>query len=77
MTTGVRAVWESGSPLSLTASPNLKSKAEICYRILPRTSFPDDVRLRPDLNLGRSDVAVRRVSEIVRWFETMVGLGRT
>lgn len=60
--------------LALTASPNLRSRAEICYRTMPRTSVPADLRLRPDLRLGTSDAAVRRVAAVVTWFERMAGL---
>ncbi|KAI0674913.1 hypothetical protein C8Q78DRAFT_509578 [Trametes maxima] len=59
-------------PLSLSASPQLKSRLEICYRTLP--SSPQDARLRPDLRLGMSDAAVRRVASVVRWFEDVAGL---
>ena len=43
---------------------------------MPRLSFPDDARLRPDLELGRSEAAVRRVMTLVDWFETLAGLPR-
>ncbi|KAI0644736.1 hypothetical protein C8Q79DRAFT_793019 [Trametes meyenii] len=59
-------------PVSLSASPQLKSRLEICYRTLP--SSPQDARLRPDLRLGMSDAAVRRVASVVRWFEDVAGL---
>jgi hypothetical protein len=42
---------------------------------MPRTSVPADMRLRPDLRLGASDAAVRRVASVVSWFEGMAGLG--
>ncbi|KAI0261366.1 hypothetical protein BC834DRAFT_830447 [Gloeopeniophorella convolvens] len=71
----VLIVTEAGGPAALTASPNLRSRAEICYRTMPRTSVPADVRLRPDLRLGASDAAVRRVAAVVAWFERMAGLG--
>ncbi|TCD61378.1 hypothetical protein EIP91_008532 [Steccherinum ochraceum] len=57
---------------SLTASPNLKSQMEICFRTLP--SLPEDARYRPDLRLGISDSAVRKVAAVVAWFESMAGL---
>lgn len=66
--------WEDETPLVLTASPYLKSRAEICYRTMPRASFPDDARLRPDLRLGYSDATVRRVASVVHWFEVLAGL---
>ena len=56
----------------LTASPYLGSRLTICYRTLPREN--GDERLRPDLRLGASDVAVRKVAGVVRWFENMAGL---
>jgi len=58
----------------ITASPNLHSRAEICYRTMPRTSVPADLQLRPDLRLGTSDAAVRRVAAVASWFERMAGL---
>ena len=72
-TTTARADGDSPM-LALTASPNLRSRAEICYRTMPRTSVPADLRLRPDLRLGTSDAAVRRVAAVVTWFERMAGL---
>lgn len=33
-----------------------------------------DAKLRPDLRLGYSDAAVRKVSAVVRWFQGMAGL---
>ncbi|KAH9980829.1 hypothetical protein BGW80DRAFT_1434199 [Lactifluus volemus] len=58
----------------LTASPNLRSRAEICFRTMPRPSVPADMHLRPDLRLSASDAAVRRVAAVVAWFERMAGL---
>ncbi|KAF7972297.1 hypothetical protein HWV62_18464 [Athelia sp. TMB] len=63
---------DPASPLLLSASPYLHSKLDICYRTLPYTH--EDKRLRPDLRLGASDAAVRRVGAIVKWFEEMAGL---
>lgn len=68
----VTASWEPGSSVSLTASPFLKSKLDICYRTMPYTH--EDKRLRPDLRLGFSDAAVRKVGSVVKWFEGMAGL---
>jgi len=34
---------------------------------------PEDKSLRPDLRIGRSDVAIRRVGEYVEWFANWVG----
>ncbi|KAI6115411.1 hypothetical protein EV401DRAFT_1865173 [Pisolithus croceorrhizus] len=61
--------------VTLTASPSMHppSRAQICYRTLPTTRT--DARLRPDLRLGCSDVAVRRVGILVRWFEEVAGVG--
>ena len=64
---------ETNTP-GITASPNLHSRAEICYRTLPRTSVPADMQLRPDLRLGANDAAVRRVGAVVSWFERTAGL---
>ncbi|KAI6124739.1 hypothetical protein EDD16DRAFT_1475007 [Pisolithus croceorrhizus] len=62
--------------VTLTASPSMHppSRAQICYRTLP--TIRTDARLRPDLRLGCSDVAVRRVGILVRWFEEVAGVGR-
>ncbi|KAI0829741.1 hypothetical protein BC628DRAFT_1063783 [Trametes gibbosa] len=59
-------------PISLSASPQLKPKLEICYRTLP--SALHDARFRPDLRLGLSDAAVRKVASVVAWFEGVAGL---
>lgn len=34
---------------------------------------PEDRLLRPDLRLGRSDMGVRKVGEVVRWFANFIG----
>jgi len=75
----VLASWgtEPGSdwnavPLTLTASPNLKSSLQICFRTMPYVS--DDQRFRPDLRLGSSDAAFGKVALVVKWFEDMAGL---
>jgi hypothetical protein len=44
---------------------------------MPRASVPADIRLCPDLRLGASDAAVRRVAAVVAWFERMAGLAGT
>ena len=44
----------------------------ICFRTMPST--PSDARYRPDLRLGKSDAAVRKVSAVVAWFHDMAGL---
>ena len=48
-------------------------RAQLCYRTLP--SARSDAGLRPDLRLGQSDAAVRRVGSLVRWFEGVAGIG--
>ncbi|KAJ3828959.1 hypothetical protein F5880DRAFT_1471534 [Lentinula raphanica] len=63
---------DPSTSLTLTASPNLKSKLEICYRTMPYTH--EDLRLRPDLRLGGNDASVRKVAGVVRWFEGMAGI---
>ncbi|KAJ8081552.1 hypothetical protein PM082_007397 [Marasmius tenuissimus] len=68
----VTATWEPAVSSTLTASPYLKSKLEICYRTMPYTR--EDTRLRPDLRLGATDAAVRKVGAVVQWFERMAGL---
>ena len=60
------------SLVTLSASPHLKSRLEICYRTMPNS--PEDVHFRPDLRLGFSDSAVRKVAAVVSWFEAMAGL---
>jgi hypothetical protein len=78
-------VAEDKNVPGITASPNLHSRAEICYRTMPRASSSSssssssessiaDMQLRPDLRLGASDAAVRRVAAVVSWFERMAGL---
>ena len=66
------ASWEPQTAVSLTASPYLMSKLDICYRTMPYTH--EDKRLRPDLRLGSSDAGVRKVALVVKWFEGMAGL---
>lgn len=68
----ITATWDSVTSPTLSASSFLKSKMEICYRTMPYTH--EDKRLRPDLRLGESDAAVRKVAAVVRWFEGMAGL---
>ncbi|KAF8461445.1 hypothetical protein JB92DRAFT_2839104 [Gautieria morchelliformis] len=63
---------EPDEKLQITASPNLKSHAQICYRTLPDTY--EDRKLRPDLRLGNSVPAVRKVGEVVSWMEGMAGI---
>jgi hypothetical protein len=69
---GVTVNWDPSTSPALTASPHLKSRAEICYRTMPYTH--EDNRLRPDLRLGESDAAVRKVAAVARWFEGLAGL---
>ncbi|KAL4064191.1 hypothetical protein V8B97DRAFT_1876103 [Scleroderma yunnanense] len=61
--------------LALTASPAMRPppRAQLCYRTLPSTHT--DALLRPDLRLGKSDAAIRRVGGLVRWFEGVAGIG--
>ncbi|RPD58692.1 hypothetical protein L227DRAFT_587082 [Lentinus tigrinus ALCF2SS1-6] len=75
----ILASWECDSsriaaavPITCSASPQWKSRLEVCYRAMP--SVPQDARLRPDLRLGLSDAVVRKVASVVNWFETMAGL---
>jgi hypothetical protein len=68
----VMASWEPVTGISLSASPYLKSTLAICYRTMPYTH--EDHHLRPDLRLGFSDSAVRKVAAVVKWFEGMAGL---
>ncbi|KAG2121925.1 hypothetical protein DEU56DRAFT_89454 [Suillus clintonianus] len=63
---------EPGSSITLTASPYNKPTAEICFRTMPYTR--EDNRLRPDLRLGQSDAAVKKVAALAQWFERMAGL---
>jgi hypothetical protein len=69
-----RAPTSERNTPGITASLNLHSRAEICYRTMPRTSVPADMQLRPDLRLGANDAAVRRVAAVVSWFERTAGL---
>ncbi|EIW74002.1 hypothetical protein CONPUDRAFT_147964 [Coniophora puteana RWD-64-598 SS2] len=68
----LRAACDPGSSVVLTASPYNKPVLEICYRTMPYTH--EDRRFRPDLRLGASDAAVRKVATLVDWFEDMAGL---
>ncbi|KAJ4473091.1 hypothetical protein J3R30DRAFT_762802 [Lentinula aciculospora] len=68
----VMASHDPSTSPTLTASPNLRSKLEICYRTMPYTH--EDMRLRPDLRLGGSDASVRKVASVAKWFERMAGL---
>jgi len=65
---------ESGSSITLTASPYNKPTAEICFRTMPYTQ--EDNRLRPDLRLAQHDAAVKKVAALAHWFERMAGLVR-
>ncbi|KIK62447.1 hypothetical protein GYMLUDRAFT_41891, partial [Collybiopsis luxurians FD-317 M1] len=71
----IQNVTTSLDPLTsptLTASPNLKSKLEICYRTMPYAH--EDLRFRPDLRLGGTDASVRKVASMVKWFERTAGI---
>ena len=63
---------EPGASITISASPYLKSRLDICYRTMPYAH--EDQRLRPDLRLGASDATVRKVAEVVKWFEGVAGL---
>ncbi|KAI0784060.1 hypothetical protein C8Q75DRAFT_781169 [Abortiporus biennis] len=70
--TGLGSTSTNTAP-SLTASPTLKSSCTLCYRTMP--FLPDeDRKYRPDLRLGISDMGVRKVANVVEWFERMAGL---
>ncbi|KIP04141.1 hypothetical protein PHLGIDRAFT_76458 [Phlebiopsis gigantea 11061_1 CR5-6] len=62
------------SSISLTASPAMSSAMSICYRTMPVGDKAVDSKLRPDLRLGFSDAAVRKVAAVVRWFQGVAGL---
>ncbi|KAH9932464.1 uncharacterized protein B0H18DRAFT_985642 [Fomitopsis serialis] len=62
----------NAAPVTLTASANVKSRLEICYRTMPL--MQGDKHFRPDLRLGFSDASVRKVAAVVEWFEDMAGL---
>ncbi|KAJ3728001.1 hypothetical protein DFJ43DRAFT_1001562 [Lentinula guzmanii] len=68
----VTASHDPSTSPTLSASSNLKSRIEVCYRTMPNAH--EDLRLRPDLRLGGSDASVRKVASIVRWFEKTAGL---
>ena len=69
---GVMATYEPSSTVTLSASPHLRSKLEICYRTM--FSAPADKRFRPDLRLADSEPCVRKVAGMVRWLEAAAGL---
>ncbi|ODN90761.1 hypothetical protein L198_06077 [Cryptococcus wingfieldii CBS 7118] len=60
------------------------SRSDYIYR-RPNTILPDygekkevvkgDRQLRPDLRLGKSDVGIRKVGDVVAWFEEWLGVG--
>lgn len=68
----VMAACDPSTAITLSASPHLKSELVICYRTMPYSH--EDGRLRPDLRLGISEPTVRKVSEVVLWFENLAGL---
>jgi hypothetical protein len=64
----VSAQYKGGDEdVKLTASPYLRSNMVLCYRSMPYDR--EDRRFRPDLRLGQTDMAVRKVSSVVHWFE--------
>ncbi|GJE89985.1 hypothetical protein PsYK624_061040 [Phanerochaete sordida] len=72
--TPVAAGTRTTSSIALTASPALGSAVTICYRTMPWGDDPADEKLRPDLRLGFSDAAVRKVADVVQWVQSTAGL---
>src|SRR6266498_5478993 len=68
----VMATCEPATSISISASSYLKSSLTICYRAMPHSH--EDGRLRPDLRLGISEPCVRKVANVVHWFERTTGL---
>ena len=75
----VLASWNSAPtvapgavPITCSASPQLHSRLQVCFRAMPTTI--EDEQFRPDLRIGPSDSAVRRVASVLNWFEGMAGL---
>ncbi|KAH9486173.1 hypothetical protein JR316_0000237 [Psilocybe cubensis] len=68
----VMASCDPATSITLSPSPYLKSVLTICYRSMPYSH--EDGRMRPDLRLGFSDPAVRKVAAVVSWFEDLAGL---
>ncbi|KAJ7598985.1 hypothetical protein C8J56DRAFT_915586 [Mycena floridula] len=66
------ATFQPSTPITISASPHLNSKLQICYRSLPHAH--EDMRLRPDLRLGSTDPSVKKVTSVLAWFEKMAGL---
>jgi hypothetical protein len=71
---GLHATWDAAGVMSFTAAPAHRTRATVCYRTLPAPGAPLDRALRPDLRLGASEPAVRRVQSVVAWFERLAGL---
>ncbi|TBU24669.1 hypothetical protein BD311DRAFT_780864 [Dichomitus squalens] len=74
--------WEStpnmasgAVPITCSASPQLRSRLQVCFRAMPSTI--EDSQFRPDLRVGLSDAVVRRVASVVNWFEGIAGLSRS
>ncbi|KAG8997821.1 hypothetical protein FRB94_007429 [Tulasnella sp. JGI-2019a] len=63
------------APTTLSASPSERSQMIICYRTLPMNAR-EDRHYRPDLRLGQSDAALRRVATVVRWVEEVANIHR-
>lgn len=72
--TDVAITYAHPAPPSISASPNEKSAMIICYRTLK--ILREDRRYRPDLRLGHSDPALRRVSMLVDWVEGVANINR-
>ena len=63
---------EPGASITISASPYLKSRLDICYHTMPYAH--KDQQLQPDLQLGASNTTVRKVAEVVKWFESVTGM---
>lgn len=57
--------------VTISASTATKSSCVICYRTF--LDSEDDRRMQPDLRLGESDAAVRKVEAVVNWYRGQRG----
>jgi hypothetical protein len=57
--------------VAFSASTAAKSSCVICYRTF--LDSEDDRRMQPDLRLGESDTAVRKVEAVVNWYQYQRG----
>ncbi|KAG8883464.1 hypothetical protein FRB97_006592 [Tulasnella sp. 331] len=71
----VAVTYTPSQPTSLSSSPNERSHMIICYRTLP-VNAREDRQYRPDLRLGQSDAALRRVGTVVKWVEEVANIHR-